>query len=269
MKPGTFEQFKSLVHQTSGITLGPQKAALVSARIARRIRTLGLNSHEDYYRHIVNDHAGTELVHLLDAMATNVTSFFREPVHFEVLARLVRQWRAEARPRLRLWCAASSTGEEPYSLAMTVLDALDAAHPDFRLLATDLSTRTLEIARRGVYTTAQLAPVPRPMRDQYFQPTDVSQERHYRVCDALRKSITFQRLNLVEPTLQIEEPFDAIFCRNVIFYFDTETRHRLVAELCRLLRPGAYLFVGHSESLLGLDAPLAVVQPSVYRRLDP
>jgi chemotaxis protein methyltransferase CheR len=269
MKPGTFEQFKSLIHQKSGITLGPQKVSLVSARIAPRIRTLGLNSHEDYYRHIVNDHAGTELVHLLDAMATNVTSFFREPVHFEVLARLVRQWCAETRPRLRVWCAASSTGEEPYSLAMTVLDALGAAHPDFRLLATDLSTRALETARRGVYTSAQLAPVPRTMRDQYFRPTDNTPERHYRVCDALRESITFQRLNLVEPSLHIAEPVDAIFCRNVIFYFDTETRHRLVAEFCRLLRPGAYLFVGHSESLLGLDAPLEVVQPSVYRKLAP
>lgn len=152
MKPGTFEQFKELVYRKSGITLSPQKVSLVSARIARRIRTLGLDSHEVYFRVVVEDRAGTKLVHILDSMSTNVTAFFRESLHFDLLAQLVREWRIRSQPRLRVWCAASSTGEESYTLAMTVLEAMGGSHPDFRILATDLTTRALETARRGRYS---------------------------------------------------------------------------------------------------------------------
>lgn len=266
MKPRTFEQFKDLVYQKSGITLGPQKVALVSARIAKRIRALGLESHEDYFRFIIQDESSGELVHLLDSISTNVTSFYREPVHFEILADLVREWRVQSQPRFRIWCAASSTGEEPYTLAMTVLEALGGHHPDFRLLATDISTRVLETARQGIYAPSRIEPVPRHILQKYFQKVGSSHEGAYRVNDDVKRLLTFNRLNLSEPPFPMKGPFDVVFCRNVMIYFDTEVRRRLVLEISRLLKPGGYLMIGHSESLSGIVSPLTLVQPAVYRK---
>lgn len=269
MKPRTFEQFKDLVYQKSGITLGPQKVALVSARIAKRMRTLGMASHEDYFRFVVRDESSAELVHLIDSISTNVTSFFREAVHFEILAKLVQDWRVQSQPRFRIWCAASSTGEEPYTLALTVLEALGGHHPDFRLLATDISTRVLETARKGVYSSVKLDPVPRPLLQKYFQKLESGPDADYQVSDDLKRLISFNRLNLSEPPFPMKGPFDVVFCRNVMIYFDNEVRSRLVLEICRLLKPGGYLMIGHSESLSGIVAPLTLVQPAVYKKTAP
>lgn len=269
MKPRTFDQFKDLVYQKSGITLGPQKVALVSARIAKRMRALGLQTHEDYFHFIVGDESAVELVHLLDSISTNVTSFYREPVHFDILADLVREWRVNSQPRFRIWCAASSTGEEPYTLAMTVLEALGGPHPDFRLLATDISTRVLETARRGVYGAAKVEPVPRPMLQKYFRKLGAGPDADYQIGDELKQLVTFNRLNLSEPPFPMKGPFDVVFCRNVMIYFDNEVRRKLVLEISRLLKPGGYLMIGHSESLSGIVSPLTLVQPAVYRKASP
>lgn len=269
MKPRTFDQFKDLVYQKSGITLGPQKVALVSARIAKRMRALGLHTHEDYFRFVVDDESTGELVHLLDSISTNVTSFYREPVHFEILASLVRDWRIQSQPRFRIWCAASSTGEEPYTLAMTVLEALGGSHPDFRLLATDISTRVLETARQGVYGAAKVEPVPRPLLQKYFRKLGGGPEADYQVNDDLKRIVSFNRLNLSEPPFPMKGPFDVVFCRNVMIYFDNEVRRRLVLEISRLLKPGGYLMIGHSESLSGIISPMTLVQPAVYRMAGP
>ena len=266
MKPRTFDQFKDLVYQKSGITLGPQKVALVSARIAKRMRALGLQSHEEYFQFIVQDDASGELVHLLDSISTNVTSFYREPVHFDILADLVREWSVASQSRFRIWCAASSTGEEPYTLAMTVLEALGGHHPDFRLLATDISTRVLEAARKGIYSATRVEPVPRPLLQKYFQRNGNGPDADYRMNDDIKRLLTFNRLNLSEPPFPMKGPFDVVFCRNVMIYFDTEVRRRLVLEISRILKPGGYLMIGHSESLSGIVSPLTLVQPAVYRK---
>lgn len=269
MKPRTFEQFKDLVYQKSGITLGPQKVALVSARIAKRMRALGLHSHEDYLHYVVGDESTVELVHLLDSISTNVTSFYREPVHFDLLADLVREWRVQSQPRFRIWCAASSTGEEPYTLAMTVLEALGGPHSDFRLLATDISTRVLETARRGVYSASKVDPIPRALLQKYFRKVDAGYEPAYEANDELKRIVSFNRLNLSEPPFPMKGPFDVVFCRNVMIYFDNEVRRKLVLEISRLLKPGGYLMIGHSESLSGIVSPLTLVQPAVYRKVAP
>ena len=266
MKPRTFDQFKDLVYRKSGITLGPQKVALVSARIAKRMRALGLDSHEAYFRFVIEDDATGELVHLLDSISTNVTSFFREPVHFEILGSLVRDWKVQSQPKFRIWCAASSTGEEPYTLAMTVLEALGGYHPDFRVLATDISTRVLETARKGVYGASKVEPVPRPVLQKYFEKIENGPDSNYRVNDDIKRLVSFNRLNLSEPPFPMRGPFDVVFCRNVMIYFDTEVRRRLVLEICRLLKPGGYLMIGHSESLSGIASPVTLVQPAVYRK---
>lgn len=260
MKTKTFEKFKALIYQKSGITLGPHKVALVSSRIAKRMRTLNMDDHEEYFKHVVNDQTSEELVHLLDTISTNVTSFFREDAHFEVLADLVRQWDVRNKPAFRIWCAASSTGEEPYTIAVSVLEALGGHHPDFRILATDISTRVLDTARAGEYPASKLDPVPRAIREKYFERNGGG----YRIKADVRRIISFHRLNLSETPFPMKGPMDAVFCRNVMIYFDTAVRTRLLQEVHRLLKPGGYLMIGHSENLTGLNVRFNVVKPAVY-----
>lgn len=267
MKKETFEQFKKLVYEKSGITLGPQKVALVTARISKRMRALNIDDHETYFRHVTNDETTGELVHLIDSISTNVTSFYREPAHYDFLTEVIHKWDVKSAQRFRIWCAASSTGEEPYCLAMTTLEALGGTHPDFRILATDISTEVLERARRGEYTDLKMEPVPIALRSKYFTRHNSNQGTCYSVNSTLREAISFNRLNLSSPPFPMRGPMDVVFCRNVMIYFDTAVRTRLVTEICRLLKPGGYLMIGHSESLTGIKAPLKPVQPAVYKRL--
>jgi chemotaxis protein methyltransferase CheR len=260
MKPQTFEKFKNLIYQKSGITLGPHKVALVSSRIAKRMRALKIDNHEQYLKFVVNDSTSDELVHLLDSISTNVTSFFREDAHFQFLGDLVREWDIRNKARFRIWCAASSTGEEPYTIAISVLEALGAPHPDFKILATDISTRVLDAARQGEYSANKLEPVPRTIRDKYFDRSP----NGYRIKESVRRLISFNRLNLSEPPFPMKGPMDIVFCRNVMIYFDNAVRSRLLQDVHRLLKPGGYLLIGHSENLTGLNARFNVVKPAVY-----
>lgn len=263
MKTQTFEKFKRLIYEKSGITLGPQKVALVSSRIAKRMRVLNLVDHDAYYRFVIEDRSSDELVHLIDSISTNVTSFFREPAHFDVLTELIQRWDIPNKPKFRIWCAASSSGEEPYCLAITVLEALGGHHRDFRLLATDISTRVLDTARAGEYPANKIEPVPRQIRDKYFTKCGPAT---YRIRDDVRQLVSFNRLNLSEPPFPMKGPLDVVFCRNVMIYFDNSVRTRLLRDIHRLLKPGGYLMIGHSENLTGLDVSFQVEQPAVYVR---
>ena len=264
MKTQTFEKLKKLIYQKSGIHLGPQKVALVTARIAKRMRALDISEHEAYLQHVLKDESSDELIHLLDCISTNVTSFLREPAHFEYLSELVQRWDIRRQTRFRIWCAASSTGEEPYTLAITVLEALGGHHPDFRLLATDISTRVLEVARKGEYSAVKLDPMPRALRDKYFTRINAGPGAIYRVNDDVRRLVSFNRLNLSEPPFPMKGPMDVVFCRNVMIYFDNAVRTRLLEDIHRLLKPGGHLMIGHSESLSGIAVPFTAVKPAVY-----
>ncbi len=267
MNQHVFEQFKRLVYDASGITLGPQKVALVNARVSRRMRILGIEEHAHYLQYVTEDESSHELVLLLDSISTNVTSFFREPAHYDVLRKLIHEWDIAQQPRFRIWCAASSTGEEPYCLAMTTLEALGRRHPDFRILATDISTSVLQRAREGTYAAAAMEPVSESLRKKYFRVQGQGPERSFKVTDELRNIISFNRLNLSAPPFPMKGPMDVVFCRNVMIYFDLAVRTRLVQEITRLLKPGGYLMIGHSESLTGIEAPLRVIQPAVYQKV--
>ncbi|MBI2422171.1 MAG: protein-glutamate O-methyltransferase CheR [Candidatus Hydrogenedentes bacterium] len=266
MDEQTFIKFRDLIYQKSGISLGPQKIALVSSRITKRIRALHFSSEADYLNHVLADDSGEELVCLLDAISTNVTSFFREPAHFDLLSRLLRQWKNEGADRFRIWCAASSTGEEPYCIAMTALEALGTA-TDFRLLASDISTRALTLAREGVYDGNKLEPVPQDLKNRYFEPVETGNGAAFQAVPGLRKLISFNRLNLSTPPFPMKGPLDAVFCRNVMIYFDRKVRLQLLQEIHRLLKPGGYLLIGHSESLASMKTPFSRIEPSVYRKL--
>jgi chemotaxis protein methyltransferase CheR len=267
MQAVVFEGFRRLAYQHAGITLRENKEALVSARIAKRVRSLGLGSEHEYLSYLETDRSGTELVHFIDAISTNFTSFFREPDHFQLLSHEVQRWIAEGKQRIRVWCAASATGEEPYSLAMTLAEAVRDREIDYRILASDISMRALQFAQRGCYEQARMQ-IPVALRQKYFQ-RDASStpgEPLLSVTAALRSKLVFKRINLATPPFPLNGGLDAIFCRNVMIYFDTPVRQRLVSDFERLLRPGGLLVVAHSETLSGIQSGLQAVKPSVYRK---
>ena len=259
----TFDKFRELVYRESGITLRENKESLVSARVAKRMRQLNITSHREYLNLISHDKQGNELVHLLDAISTNVTHFFREERHFEVLTNLAREWEAKGRRNFRIWCAASSTGEEPYSLAMTLLEAMNNPG-EIKIIASDISTQVLKKAQRGVYQARSVENVPRLYLTRYFQKGRGRAHGFYRVMPVVRDMVIFRRINLARPPYPVRGPLDVIFCRNVMIYFDNRIRKDLLASMYNMLRTGGYLMVGHAESLSGMLSSFKSVEPSVY-----
>lgn len=266
METATFDKIRSLVYQQSGIDLAPGKEPLVRGRLGKRMRALGIADEAQYLRHVLNDASGDELVRLLDAISTNFTHFFREQDHFRVLESACREKLAENRGgRFRVWSAACSSGEEPYSIAMTILDSLADSPGDARILATDISTRVLAQAVEGKYRQEEVSHIPAALRGQYFEHSR-GPEPIYQANEALRRMVTFRRMNLSKPPFPMQGPFDLIFCRNVMIYFDNTVRSRLLLEIERLLSPGGWLLVGHTESLAGIATGLKMISPSVYRK---
>lgn len=273
MDGALFNRFRQIARDTAGIHLGDGKESLVAARVAKRQRQLGIPDERDYLHYLEGDQSGNELVHFLDAISTNFTSFFREPEHFELLDQIVREATAAPQHRLRIWCAASSSGEEPYSIAITVLEAAAGRPLDVRILATDISTRVLDHAQRGIYEAERLKPLSRKQLERFFcrvpdEDGVKAQGPRYEVAAALRAPLVFRRLNLATPPLPMRGPLDVVFCRNVMMYFDRAVRQRLVEEIERLLRPGGYLLTGHAETLNGLSTSLVAERPSVYRQRE-
>ncbi len=264
MDKKTFDKFREIVYEKSGISLGERKEALVAARVGKRMRALGIDDYMDYLRHVVADETGEEIIHLLDAISTNVTSFFREGNHFDFLQDIVSQWLAEGQSRFRLWSAACSTGEEPFTLAMTMMDCFNGHNVDLKILATDISTRALDKCREATYDEDKIKKVPPLIRDRYFDAHRNEDGTSYGVKKPVKDVIVFKRLNLSTPPFPMRGPFDVIFCRNVMIYFDNYVRGNLLADMYRLLKPGGYLMVGHAESLTGMVSDFKTVRPSVY-----
>ncbi|GAO05152.1 protein-glutamate O-methyltransferase CheR [Anaeromyxobacter sp. PSR-1] len=263
MDAETYQGFQRIAHERAGIFLRPGKAALVEARLARRLRELALSTEREYLEHLQAE-GGDELVRFLDAISTNFTHFFREADHFEALVQSVRVARRVGQRRFRVWCAGCSSGEEPYTAAMVLEPELDGC--DWRILATDLSTRVLARAAEATYADEEVAAIPAALRARFLaaRPGPGGSTLH-EVVPRLRERVVLRRLNLAEHPYPMRGPLDAIFCRNVMIYFDRPMRARLVEELERLLRPGAPLFVGHSETLAGIPTRLRSERPSVYR----
>ena len=269
MNATLFSRFRNVIYDHSGINLVEGKQVLLQSRISKRMRTLGIENEEVYLDQVIADPSGEEMVLLLDAISTNVTYFFRETDHFDLLRNALNDWLSAGQSRFRIWSAACSTGQEPYTIGMTALDCLRQAAlrgVDLRILATDISTRALEAAMEGEYAEREVDRVSLDHRNRYLQSVKTSGNIHYRVGDELRRLLTFRRLNLSQPPFPMRGPLDAVFCRNVMIYFDNQVRARLVGEIARLLKPGGLLFIGHAESLLGVNAGLQTVAPSVYKK---
>jgi chemotaxis protein methyltransferase CheR len=263
MEADTFKAFQEIARSRAGIFLRPGKAALVQARLAKRLRELGLSSEREYLARLAAD-TGEELVLFLDAISTNFTHFFREPEHFDTLRESVAAARAAGRRKFRFWSAGCSSGEEPYTLAMVLEPELGGC--DWRILATDLSTRALARAAAALYEGEEIAGIPEPLRARHLERVGSGgAAERWAIAGRLRERVAFHRLNLAVHPYPMSGPFDAIFCRNVMIYFDVPMRASLVREFERLIAPGAPLFVGHSETLSGIATRLRSERPSVYR----
>jgi chemotaxis protein methyltransferase CheR len=256
------EQFREIsrtVHEVAGILLPKGKEGLVRSRLAKRLRAVGVATYDEYLDH-VRARDGGELAQMVDALTTNKTNFFREPAHFDFLRHRVLPTLAGG--PLRFWSAGCSTGEEPYTLGMVLRDALpDLARRDVKILATDISRRVLTQAKAGVYADGPASDIAPDVLRRHFTRTTGGWE----IAPAVRSLVTFASLNLMG-AWPMRGPFQTIFCRNVMIYFDRPTQQRLVRRFHDLLAPGGYLFVGHSESLSAIDHGFAYVQPAVYRR---
>jgi chemotaxis protein methyltransferase CheR len=264
-----FRIISGILYDRCGIKLTEGKEGLVKARLAKRLRHLGFANFDQYLDHLKRDSASGELYTMIDALTTNKTSFFREEEHFHYLRDKILPAVRQRGGKFRIWSAASSSGEEPYSIALLLKTQWPDIHKyDVKILATDISTRVLEQAKAGVYKADMVSDVPRPILNRFFTASGPAANREYRVNDDVRSLIRFARLNLMEDW-PMSGPFDLIFCRNVMIYFDKETQQRLVRRFWQLLEPEGYLFVGHSESLTTTSKDYKYIQPAVYlKRLE-
>jgi chemotaxis protein methyltransferase CheR len=266
-----FRQIGDLVYEHCGINLHDGKKELVRARLAKRLREGNFQTFSEYIRHVLKDPTGGEFAILVDSLSTNLTKFFREEQHFEYMCSrwlpgLLESKQSRHDFRIRGWSAGCSSGEEPYSIAITLLEAVQGrGRWDVKVLATDVSTRMLERAQEGLYGKDRVEPIPLPLRSRYLTRTREAGEDVYEVGPNLRSVVILRYLNLVQDW-PVKRPIDFIFCRNVMIYFDKPTQNRLINRFYDLLASGGVLFTGHSESLTGIEHKFKYVQPTIYRK---
>ncbi len=267
-----FKRFSDLVYSSIGINLGPAKKELLRTRLGKRLRLLGIPNFSEYYRYVTEENRD-ELTNLFDAISTNLTSFFREQKHFDylsshVLPEIVDEKKRRGDWTLRVWSCASSTGEEPYSLAITLSEFLGAGSKwSAKILATDVNTEVLEKAVNGSYKEQRVEGMPKLLLKRYFLRGFGKSEGMVKMRREIRNMVTFRRLNLTVPRYPFRKEFDFIFCRNVMIYFDKYTQKQIIDKLYIHLRKGGYLFLGHAESLTGIDTDFTYIQPTIYRKL--
>lgn len=271
LSPASFARFARFITSELGIKMPDSKLTMVQSRLLRRVRDLRMQSVEQYAEYFFAASSSEEREHFINAITTNKTDFFREPLHFAFLRDVVLpevSRAAAGRPvRFKAWSAGCSSGEEPYTLAMVLAEYAQLSPGfDFAILGTDISTKVLSRAHDAVYQESQILPVPAEFRRKYLLRGLDNAERLARVVPELRRKVSLHQLNLMDDHYGIEDTFDIVFFRNVMIYFDRSTQQAVIHKICRNLAPGGYLFVGHSESLAGLDIPLRHVQTAIYRK---
>ena len=264
-----FHSIRDMVYNRFGITLSDQKKTLVVGRLQKKLREHGLKTFKEYYDKLVADKNGELLTELANQITTNHTFFFREPDHFDFFTSDILPWMVETHKAqndsdLRIWCAAASSGEEPYTLVITLMEYFGADYKSWNcgLLATDVSEKALEAAIGGVYVPARLEGVPPAILRKYFKKVPDG----YAVVDQLKREVTYRKFNLMHKSLPFRKKFDCIWCRNVMIYFDTPTKHELVNRMYDSTVNGGYLLIGHSETLDRNQTKWKYVKPAVYRK---
>jgi chemotaxis protein methyltransferase CheR len=266
MSSAEFARIRQLAFDTCGMDFAESKKDMIASRLDREVRRLSLSSYDDYYRHVCGDVSGSALREFINALATNHTNFLREADHFAFLREKFGRISFRGRP-IRIWSAACSTGEEPYTIAMTLLDhRRQDLIPAFQILASDISTRALASAQAGVYVGERLRDLPPAWLSEFFEAGSGRWSGWMKVKKPVRDTIRFERFNLLDSPADFGL-FDVIFCRNVMLYFGRETQERIVTRLSECLNPGGYLLIGHTESLMSIRHDLRYLQPAVYQRV--
>ncbi|MDR3087017.1 MAG: chemotaxis protein CheR [Azoarcus sp.] len=261
--PADFERIRKLLYDHAGIALSPAKQDMVYSRLSRRLRACGDKSFAQYLLRLERERAEWEI--FINSLTTNLTSFFRESHHFDILSEQLKQ--VKEKRTIRIWCCAASTGEEPYTLAITACEVFSSLTPPVEILASDIDTAVLAQGEKGIYRRDRLERMQPAYIARYFT-SATGEEGAYAVRPELRRLITFRRVNLLSPTWEAQGVFDAIFCRNVMIYFDKQTQYGILKRFVPLLRPDGRLYAGHSESFMHADNLLRSLGRTVYVRLD-
>jgi len=273
MSYGDFMRMSKLIYEKCGIKMPDTKKTMLEARLGKRLKEMKMRSFHEYCDYLFSRKGmERELVIMIDLVTTNKTDFFREPSHFDhMLHKILPEWitsrTSVSAKKFKVWSAGCSTGEEPYTLAMVLCEfAAECPGFDYSIMATDISTRVLETAVRGVYEEEKVIPVPLALKKKYLLKSKDKKIGLVRIVPELREKIRFRRLNFMDTDFGISEKFDIIFCRNVVIYFDSNTQERLLNKFYSLMAKDAHLFMGHSETINGLKVPLVMVYPTVYRK---
>ncbi len=255
-----FSRIRKFIYQRAGIALSDSKREMVYSRLSRRLRATGISQFAEYLDRLEQTNDGGEWQAFTNALTTNLTAFFREAHHFPILADHVRDNGGPA----KIWCSASSTGEEPYSIAMTLCDTFGTLTPPAQILATDIDTNVLETARKGIYTANRIETLAVDQQRRFFLRGKGGNSGLVRVRPEIARLVNFQQLNLLQDGWRIAGPFDAIFCRNVMIYFDKPTQRRILAKFVPHMKPGGLLFTGHSENFLYATTDFKLRGKTVY-----
>ncbi|MEZ5071382.1 MAG: CheR family methyltransferase [Bacteroidales bacterium] len=269
----TDKEFRTLsdyINRNIGIKLPDHKKVMVQSRLMKRVRELGLDSYASYFEMVFSARGQTdELIHMLDVITTNKTDFFRESVHFDFLRdQVLPEFQQLNIPGgVKIWSAGCSSGEEPYTIGITMEEYNAANRPlNYRIIGTDLSTRILKMAKNAVYTEQRVADIPLALKKKYFLKSKDPSRQVVRVIPALRAKTDFRRLNFMDDHYHMQESFDVVFCRNVLIYFERHIQEAVINKLCRHLKPGGFFFLGHSESIMRMTVPLEQIKPTIFRR---
>lgn len=267
-----FNKLSTFIADNYGIKLPLSKKTMLEGRLQKRLRALNMPSYREYCNYIFSaEGQRNEPVHLIDVVTTNKTDFFREAVHFDFLTETILPKHARqnnsAKP-FKVWSAGCSTGEEPYTLAMVLSEFSEtSANFNFNILATDISSRVLNIAITAVYTHEKVAPIPLALKRKYFLKSKDDHKKTFRVVPELRSKVSFKKLNFIDGYIDEPQNFNVVFCRNVLIYFDRPTQEKVILKLCSKLERGGFLFLGHSESILNMNLPLEQVQPTTFKKI--
>ena len=267
-----FHRLSTFIISNYGIKLPPSKKTLVQCRLQKRLKAYNMISFGDYIDFLFSS-AGREeeLSNMINEISTNKTDFFREPIHFDFLSQtgLKEYLSKTGKRRMSVWSAGCSSGEEPYTIAMILKEYARLEHTiDFTITATDISTKVLQVGMQGIYHEDRISEIPYSIKKEYFQKGKNSFKQQVRVNSDLRKTVNFQRFNLLSPDYTLFGMFDIIFCRNVLIYFERAIQYRIINKLCNQLNSGGYLFLGHADTTMGFALPLKTVRPSIFNKLD-
>lgn len=266
LKKSEFEQISQIIYSQAGIHLSEGKKIMLESRLAKRLRVLNITSFEKYIDYLTSSEGvEKEMVHMIDVVTTNKTDFFREPHHFDFLKETILPLALNNEQTFRIWSCACSTGEEPYTLAMVLQDFAQKNRTfQYEIIASDISTHVLQKASQAIYDPSRIADIPDTMKKRYLLKSKDTINPTVRIVSELRERVKFMHLNLMDRELDIAGGLDVIFCRNVLIYFDRPTQLKVVGSLVDKLKPGGYLFIGHSESLHQFDLPVKQVRPTVF-----